>query len=252
MGLVAGVDLNWGVRARRRIALALVNEARHVRLSTALTEEELLSLLADARPGLVALDIPIDGCQDLSHQNPWRPVDRALAGAGVPLLPSYKAGTRGLALRARIQAVLGDQLPVWEVYPYSAYKVLAYLMEKGNGSLAWDIEAEGFRRWWPPKYKRGKTRQERLAALAYLHGLLTHPALGLTFDPPLPSPIQAPRLNVLADGYDACLAAIPGVYWQDGNPSACLAGDADHGKLLLLAHPWLQRELKRRVPVTNA
>ncbi len=245
---VAGVDLNWGEETRGRIAVALADDAGTVRLTTGLNDAEMFDLLAVARPQAVALDIPIDGCAGLSALAPTRPIDRALAGAGVPVLPSYKAGVRGTMLRDRIRSILGPYTPVYEVYPYGAYKVLAYTAVVDRSSPQESAPGDGFRQWWPPKYKRALLRRERILAAVYLRRLLLHPDIGLAFDPPLPHPGQLP-LDVLGDAYDACLAALPALYWQSRKPLICLAGSPSQGEMLLLAHPWLQEALAQHVPV---
>ena len=78
-------------------------------------------------------------------------MDRALAWAGVPLLPSYKAGSHGLELRTRVQAILGREVPVLAVYAYSGYKVLTYLTEMDDSRLSEDYPGGGFGRWWRPQ-----------------------------------------------------------------------------------------------------
>jgi predicted nuclease with RNAse H fold len=245
---VAGVDLNWGDETQGRVAVALVDHGRTVTVTTGLSDDGLFALLSAARPQMVTLDIPIDGCEGLSMQVPTRLIDRVLAGQGVPVLPSYKAGMRGAMLRDRIRSLLGRETPVYEVYPYGTYKVLAYATPIDRSSPQDSAPGDGFRQWWPPKYKRALVKRERILAMVYLRRLLMHPDFGLTFHPPLPHPGQM-SMDALGDAYDACLAAMPALYWLSREPFTCLAGSPSQGEMLLIAHPWLQKAIAQHVPM---
>ena len=246
MAVAAGVDVGWSADSQSRGAVAFIDGDRRATVATGLTDDDILALLAQARPSVVTLDIPIEASADLSMDNPFRPTDRTMASVGIPVLPSYMAGQRGVALRDQVRAILGDAVPVYETYPYASYKALAF-----QEALGVHGDARAFRVWWPPKYKRGRTRAEREEAVEYLRGLLTRPPIGLRFDPPFPPPGRPLSQAHLTDGYDACLAAMAGVYLLDNSPMACVAGDDANGAYLLVADAWLQAELKKSGTVTN-
>ena len=111
-----------------------------------------------------------------------------------------------------------------------------------------------FRACVPPKYKRERRREPRLAALRYLHDLLSSPTLALRYSIPEPAaPDCYPRRwDALCDQYDACLAALPGLLLARGSPYICLAGPKGGGQVLLLADAWLRESLGQWAPVASA
>ncbi|MCL4369707.1 MAG: DUF429 domain-containing protein [Chloroflexi bacterium] len=247
---IYGIDLNWADGGARG-ALAVATEDGLEALHGRLTDPALLDLIAGDAPALVLLDIPIDGCTKLAGAH-FRPVDRALSHTGLWPLPVSVAGRRGECLRQKVLAV-APQARVFEVYPFAVYKFLSYLVRKGRAdALAApdrrSLLGPDFRRYVPPKYKRGCRAEKMRAALQDPCGLRSVLALALGEAPPEADPVKG--WDVLTDQYDACLAAVPGLLLARGSPYVCLAGTPDAGLILLLADDWLREALGRWVPVT--
>jgi len=188
------LDLGWAPSTRSRTAAALLTDSGRIRVAPLPSHDdtELADRLADlVRPhGVILLDLPIEG---LRPGGPAvRPVDRRLARAGIPVLPSAKAGVRGQQLKRVIQA-RAPGVTVQETYPFAVLRVLWALYISGQLGAVKRREPgpllnEKIWRQWPPRYKRARTLGERRRALRKILELLTHPDLGLAFDPPLPLP----------------------------------------------------------------
>ena len=240
---VVAVDLPWSAAHPDRTAVAVLTPSGAVSVFSAERGDALPSLIADlAMPDAhVLLDIPIGGC---TGPGAFRPVDRRLARAGIPLLPWTKAGDRGARLAREIQARL-PRATVDEVYPYAVLRVLWALHRTQSLGLLREGRIEGRleRGWsrWPPRYKRARTRRARSAALSQVRRVLTDAGLGLSFDPPLPRPAVG-SLSRLTDCYDAALAIVPGVLGL-GHPAVHRESDEEGGALILLADSWLKRRL---------
>lgn len=252
------LDLGWAPSTRSRTAAALLTPAGRIRVARVQSRDdrELVDRLAGLLdPGaLLLLDLPVDGCTRLRPGGPaFRPVDRRLARAGIPVLPPVKAGVRGRALKRAIRARV-PEATVQETYPFAVLRVLwaLYLSgqlgavrRRGTGPL---LDEQVWRRW-PPRYKRAPTASARFRALRQIFRLLTHSDLGLAFDPPLPQP--SPRQSAtdiarLSDCYDACLGLIPGLLGP-GHPLVTTVSGPRGGSLLLLADSWLRARLQTRV-----
>ena len=244
---VVAVDLPWSAGHPDRTAVAVLTPAAQVSVVPVDPSEPIPSVIARlAAPDAdVLLDIPIAGC---TGEPGFRPVDRRLARAGIPILPWTAAGTRGAELARAISERLPDAR-VHEVYPYAVLRVLWALKATGRLGALRPGEVDGSVEpgWaaWPPRYKRGRTRAERLRALAEVWAALTDRSLGLEFDPPLPAPDPRASLARLADRYDAVLALVPGLLGF-AHPAVHCERDEGGGAILLLADAWLRKRLGRR------
>lgn len=258
---VLAVDLNWA-EAHRRVAVALCDPDGSIDVtagdrSDATVYSALLAVPDHARV-LVLLDVPIEGLADL-HGAATRPVDRAMAGIGIAALPASGAGQRGVRLRDSILARAADRarsVEVREMYPYAIYKLLAYLehhgqlhaLAAGDQQTLLDVSLGSHPH---PRYKRReRDADRRWAAIRYLQGLLTAPALALTWHG-LPSPDRVRGLaeDHLVDLYDAALGGVLGALLLRGSPYPALAGDRERGEMALLADLWVRNRLAARVPV---
>ena len=253
---IISIDLPWNPDKKGHRALAVADLNRNIRIMLADDDTELLELIRDntESESLVLLDVPIDGCSNLDSEH-FRPVDKALARQGIPILPTSKAKDRGAVLKGRIKSInRGKRVTVQEIYPYAIYKFLAYLKKRGFlQRLALDkfdtLLDDGFRICWPPKYKRERDKGERGENMKYLYSLLTDPSLGLRFLTPLPYPDTLSNPDKLSDEYDACLGAIVGVYYASNSRYARIAGNSESGNMLLLTDKWLVEGLGREARV---
>jgi predicted nuclease with RNAse H fold len=240
------VDLPWG--ASGEAAAVVVQPTGEARWSLVGYPEELLRFLGRQPSSLVLLDIPIYGLDKLGNGH-FRPVDRALQSAGVPLLPSTGARQEGRELVQRLKEDVGIPVTrVREIYPYAVYKVLDYLRTRECLSALRHRKAklllEGdFIVHWPLPYKKRSHRGTRRQGMEALYQLLIHPDLGLTFGPSLPAPDSGESLKRLADVYDAALGGVLGLHFLRGSPWATVKGDTKHGDMALLADPWLNERL---------
>lgn len=253
---IISIDLNWHPNSRR-IAVAVADREGNVRTVVGgLCDSELLSLIKEINlkentSSIILLDIPVEGCKYLDS-NHFRPVDLALMRNGFSLLPSSKAGQRGILLKKRIQAITGRSTRIYEIYPYAVYKFLSYLSHKGaltipllHGARRSVLLDEQFRAFWPPRYKRERNKRMRVKNMKHVLSLLTNPQIGLAFSSPPQVPSMSENLSTLTDKYDACLGAIAGIYLANKSPFAKIVGDKDSGEILLLADKWLTENLKR-------
>ncbi len=258
---IISVDLSWNPNGRR-IAVAVADENGNVSsVMGKLCDSELLCFINEIhtkedKPSLILLDIPIEGCKNLKEPPFFRRVDLALVRNGFPLLPSSKAGKRGSLLKKRILTATGKSAKIYEIYPYAVYKFLSYLSYKcilslfSRGTLQHAptghvLLDDQFHTFWPPKYKRERNRRIRARNMEYVFSLLTHPQIGLAFNPPLQAPSISENLSILADKYDACLGVIVGIHLANKSPFAKIAGDKDSGEILLLADGWLVENFKK-------
>lgn len=254
---IISIDLPWNPNKKEHRALAIADLDRNVKIMLANDDNELLELVRDnTEPqSLVLLDVPIDGCDNLSGKH-FRPVDRAISKQTLPTLPASKAGSRGKKLKELLEEDK-KRFKVYETYPYAVYKFLAYLKSRNLlQCLSLDkfdtLLDDGFRAYWPPKYKREKKREKRLENVKYLYSLLTDTDIGLNFRMPLHHPDASYTLNGLSelyDEYDACLGTIVGLYFINNSSYACIAGDSKSGNILILADQWLVERLRSEIPV---
>jgi hypothetical protein len=165
VSLVVAVDLPWGESGADRFAWAVVDAEKGlvVDLQWGMTEVQFLGYLDSLEQGcvgLVALDIPINGHEWMTREGQhFRPLDRALQSAGVPLYPSLRQGDRGARLASEVRRALRDPAcPVYEVYPYANLCVLrAQAGEKGTPRAPWGV---------PLRYKNGPKEGRRRACHA--------------------------------------------------------------------------------------
>ena len=241
---VLAADLPWSAAHPDRTRIAVLSPSGVVSVLAVGSPRALPAVIGDlaAPDAHILLDIPIRGC---TGRDSFRPVDRRLASAGIPVLPWTGAGPRGARLARAIRRRLPDAI-VDEVYPYAILRVLWALVRTRSlaalraGAIDGRVEP-GWRRW-PPPYKRAPTRTTRLRALARVRRILEDPALGLAFEPPLPRLREAGSLARLGDCYDATLALVPGLLGL-GHPAVYRAGEPRRGAVLLLADAWLRRRL---------
>lgn len=258
---VLAADLGWNV-ANHRVAVALCRPGGRVAIMPGDHSDAMIHATLDRLPPsasvLVLLDVPIEGMHHLQGRA-TRPLDRALAHAGIAALPAAAAGERGPRLRDALLAAHASQLialDVREMYPYAVYRVLAYLESR---DLLRTLVAPGERSWLAPhfttqrspRYKRREPdAQRRWEAIHYLHALLVHPALGLDWAGlPPPAEVRGRAEDYLVDTYEAALGAVLGAHVLSGSPYALLAGDSQQGEMLLLADAWLRTRLADRLPV---
>lgn len=251
---IISVDLPWQEDKKGRRVLAVADLDRNIKIMSANDDDELLGLVRDAAEpqSLVLLDVPIDGCDNLGGKH-FRPIDKAIAHQTLPALPASRAGGRGKRLKELLEKNK-EGLKVYEIYPYAIYKFLAYLkkrklLQRLNSDRFDTLLDEGFRTYWPPKYKREKKREKRLENMSYLYSLLTDRDIGLNFRISLNYPDASSSLSQLSDEYDASLGAIGGIYFVNNSSYTCVAGDSNSGNMLLLADRWLFEWLDREVPV---
>lgn len=200
---------------------------------------------------LVLLDVPIEGCKNLA--GPRRPIENALQHY-ISLYPASKAANRGEELKKAILKGVGhrDAVTVKEIYPHAIYKFLWAARESGR--LLDVVKARRFSTILnsqfvpthvPPNYKRGN-HDDRRNGLRYLRSLLATD-MGLKFTHPLESPrlcFSPLEMDTLADLYDACLGAVVGWLCASRNSYAWLAGDDQHGEMLMLCDQWLKTRLQ--------
>jgi len=256
---IISIDLPWKEDTKGRRTLAIADPDGNIEIALATDDNGLLELVREtASPeAIILLDIPIDGCNKLGGAH-FRAIDRAISHQAIPVLPASKAGNRGRSLRARLEKAKKG-IGVYEIYPYAVYKFLAYLKNRQSlrqlATSKFDaLLDDGFRRFWPPKYKRETEKHKRVKNMQYLYSLLTDSSLGLKFSAPLHNPdnsCTSGRLDILCDEYDACLGAIVGIYFANSSSYACLAGDSNSGSVLLLADRWLSDRLGRETKVCN-
>lgn len=254
---IISIDLNWKPDPPKagRIAVTIADKEGYVYdVVGGLGDSGLLSCISGLiteknSPSIILLDIPIDGCKFHKGQH-FRLVERALVSNGFPLLPSSKAGLRGSRLKKKILSAAGKRTRVYEIYPYAVYKFISYLGQKGALPMLSSMKASNlldrqFRTYWPPKYKRERTKRMRVKCMKHVLALLKDPHIGLAFKQPLPAPSMSANLSALADRYDACLGAIAGIHLANKSPFAKIVGDESSGEILLLADEWLVENFRK-------
>jgi len=102
---VIAIDLPWSARKRRTAIASRSGDA--IAVEAVADDDELVGRVAAlaGKRARVLVDVPLDGCADLSAAMPTREVDRRFAQAGIAILPSVKSGLRGPELRALAVAV---------------------------------------------------------------------------------------------------------------------------------------------------
>lgn len=246
---VLSVDLGWNADTHDRTAVAY-RALSGISVLSVPPERGLPEAIAElaAPSALVLLDIPIEGCAGLDSKAPYRQVDRALHRLNIPLLPSYKAGGRGVVLRDALRRKRPD-LRVEESYPYAVLRVLWALRRTGRGlDLGRDsyerVSLEGAWGEWPPRYKREPNLEARRAAAVQVAGLLeaqfprADSIRGLAEEA---AAAGAGALTDLSDRIDAALGLVAAVAAAAKSPWSWRAAVSDdRGAILTIADRWLR------------
>ncbi len=255
--VIISCDVAWNPQKSRN-AMAVVTDYGEVRfLAQKLDDAHLVDQVfkwASGSRALVLLDVPIEGCSNLTE--PRRPLENALQHY-MALYPAVRSAQRGEDLRNLIMNAVRQRrtVVVKEVYPHAVYKFLwaakrsGRLAEVARGRHCSSLLDGTFTPTEvPPGYKGRKRRDERIRGLRHLRNILVGES-GLRFAYPLASPRACSTVgeaDTLADLYDACLGAVVGWYCASGNPYAWVAGDKRQGEILLLADRWLKTQLEHR------
>lgn len=122
---VISVDLGWSPRRTNRTAIATWRPGQDPVWTKPGSSPDILKLIGSLKVDriLVLLDIPIHGTEGLSKENPFRPLDRALIGCGIPLYPSYRAGSLGRELANAIEGI-SSGFRVVESYPFPVHRFM--------------------------------------------------------------------------------------------------------------------------------
>jgi predicted nuclease with RNAse H fold len=218
---VIAIDLPWSARKRRT---AIASRSGDVIAVEAVGDDDELVARVAAIAGtraLVLVDIPLDGCADLSAAMPTREVDRRFAKAGIAILPSVKSGLRGPELRARLHARRPD-LRVGETYPYAVLRTL-WALRAGGHAFAFAGELADLAPHWralPPRYKRERDLVKRRRAVRDVAGVLgAIPG----FAPRAIRGATHAQLDMLCDELDALLGLVAGIAAADRSPWSWLA-----------------------------
>jgi len=255
---IISCDVGWVAGKKRNAVVIATNDWQIRCLRRELDDNQLATLVKEwATPeSLILLDVPIEGCGELSKENPRRHVENTLQHY-LSLYPALKANLRGKQLREILLQGISQEVRknviIKEIYPYAVYKFLWFVDSKGILANVqkgeWQsVVDENFPSKSSPKYKRGK-KEERLKGMRYLYTFLTE-RLSLSFLEPLDSPNEMfshSQLDLLADQYDACLGTVVGLLSVARNPFAWLIGNDDQGEILMLADEWLKNELESKI-----
>ena len=236
---VVSIDLGWSKKNLKRTAEAWCRAGGSVCWTQPGEPFEILSFLELFRGTrtLVLLDIPVHGTSLLSPSRPFRPLDRALASLGMPILPSCKAGNYGASL-AEVILERFTGFKVVESYPYAVLRFLWAARREPSclsGPLKPVVDVSGFMRDWPPKYKRSTVRIEWVRHMSSVlavtvefldagipHELLPEVSMG------------AGRLNAMCDTYDALLGLVVGLQAAPGSTWFFPASLGDDGAMIPL------------------
>lgn len=220
---VVSFDLGWSEANRVRTAAAWCLEGGVPQWTPPDEEVEIITFLERFKGThtLVLLDIPIYGTEGLSKQRPWRPLDRRLQSLGVPLLPSYKAGDYGMRLAETIMGRF-PTIHVVESYPYAVLRFI-WAIKLNNADLGSRllplVNVHSWWKDWPPKYKRARTKGERVQCMQQvLDKLILFMRIdGLEQLAP-DELMNTSLLGNLTDVYDALLALVVGMKMAEGSP----------------------------------
>ncbi len=239
--VVTSVDLGWSPRNAGRTALACWRPGENPwwEVLEPGSMQDMLARLAPFRGerALVLLDIPLYGTEELSRERPFRPLDRALIACGIPLYPSWRAGSYGRELASAIGR-LADGFEVVESYPNPVHRFM-WLAQDEPGCLEGELRPikalEDWRRRWPPAFKRGPL-PERRKNLARLASVLARFLPG-DYSSLVPGEESRGReLDRLGDVYDALVALRAGMEMARSSPWLLEARVEGHaGMIPLLA-----------------
>ena len=217
---VIAIDLPWSAR-KWRTAIASRSSDKIV-VDAVADDDELVARVATLAENraLVLVDVPLDGCADLSATMPTREIDRRFAKAGIAILPSVKSGLRGPELRARLHARRPD-LRVREIYPYAVLRAL-WAVRAGGHAFAFDAVADLAPYWrsLPPRYKRERDLVKRRRAVRDVADVL---GAIRGFAPRALRGASHAQLDLLCDELDAMLGLVAGIAAADRSPWSWLA-----------------------------
>jgi predicted nuclease with RNAse H fold len=244
---VLSLDLGWNAAADGRAAVALRSGAGvRVQQLDGGDDEVVEQVGRVAEHGaLVLLDVPIDGCGNLSSTRPRRCVDDGLAKSGIPVLPSVKAGKRGPELRTLLLKERADLL-IEESYPYAVLRVLWALRQTSrrfrfkDDGVSLDLSTWWWR--WPPKYKRARrVAQRRMAMSEVAEAVAAIGGFGRAV--PTVEDLAGTRLRRAADELDALLGLVAGIASRNGS-TWCWRAHCGHERdaaILTIADASLRR-----------
>tara|TARA_B100000579_G_scaffold330478_1_gene280680 strand:+ start:231 stop:1082 length:852 start_codon:yes stop_codon:yes gene_type:complete len=247
------VDLGWSRTNWSRTAIAW-SDAKSGRVKVDLLgpddwiEDWIKDLLLPG--GVVGLDIPLEGCDTLGKGASFRPVDRAMIKAGIPLLPAVRAGSFGQEVATRVRETVPD-CRVVEVYPYAVLRVLWSLYRAGEDRPIKSIRGSEWatllhERVWghkPPSYKRARDRKGMIKSLKSIVGILEGSPYGRALDDLSDDPfslMKRTELVRMTDAVDALLGLIAIDEQVRCSPNAKVFSVPGHdGAIVGLADTWL-------------
>jgi len=159
--------------------------------------------------------------EELSETKKIRELDRIFLRIGIPLLPSYKAGLRGLELAEEIKKA-NPYACVIESYPYSALRFLWHIRENPrvlNGPRKPIVDLRRWRQEFPPHYKREKDLAKRIKAMKDVLDLIFRFVRVRNGDKLKPrAEMTRLELSRLTDVYDSLLSLIVGKKILEDSP----------------------------------
>jgi predicted nuclease with RNAse H fold len=255
------IDVGWSRTNWKRTAIAWSNhKTGRVKVDLLEQNEWLEDWVRELvmPEGLVAINIPIQGCADLAMQDSFRPVDRGLIKVGIPLLPSAQAGTFGSEIADRIRAAVPD-CRVVEVYPYGVLRVLWSLQFVSDVRPVKLMEAEDWEEYlnaraWkrnPPRYKRARKRLDMIRALKNAITVLDGSHYGRAFDEVCDDPLSLmtrSELLRMSDAFDVLLGLVALDRHVNRSPFARVYSvPGKTGEILGLGDVWLWKKWSQAV-----
>jgi predicted nuclease with RNAse H fold len=200
--------------------------------------------------GVIAIDLPLEGYEELSPDLSFRPVDRGFIKAGIPLLPAGQTGGYGQEIANRVREAAPD-CQVVEVYPYAILRVLwslTFVSEHPPIKLLdnddWNQQLDP--RVWrkkPPRYKRATNREEMARALRRALSVLDGSPYGRAFDDLSDEPLSLmsrSELLRMTDAFDGLLGLVALDRFVRCSPYAKnFSIPGKQGAIVGLADPWL-------------
>ncbi len=243
------IDLPWSTQSRGCAVVASIDDEGLVEIeeiSRGLDRDRLIRNLQSrsAADPLIVMDIPVDGCNQLSP-GVYRRLELRLKRLQMGVLPAGDAGTLGPDLAAQIQSAI-PAARVVEGHPYGVLKVLHAMAESGVtpdhmfGPLCAVLDAK-FPGSWPPRYKRAKTAQMRALACERVRELI------MEFFPGCRAALASPA-GRSTDALDAVLGLYPAWLQKMGSAWTYLATDPAGGSILLLADRWWRDRFESLIP----
>jgi predicted nuclease with RNAse H fold len=238
---IISIDIGW---KSEKFVAAILKERNLIKFLQGDNIGKLISLYKD-KSALILLDIPIEGCEELSSLNPLRPVDRLLLKIGIPVLPSYLAKTKGKEIKQKLLKGI-KKAKVIEMYPYAVLRFLFAasqripLFKLFRGSCSHIIDSEIWWNKWPPRYKRERKKEKKKEEFKKIYHLFSF----LEFYACIPSPNNT-KLSLLSHYYDAILGLVLGIQVNESSPwTSLLEVPNTKGKIQILADKWLKQVIK--------